>query len=270
LGYDFEMARRRKHVQQEMLTKDGTRPKSKKGGVRRRAGRPPKGERAGAPHDERPTLNANEPIHVVLRVLAIVGVLRNRHIYQALRHATLVAAKWDAFHIVHVSIQHDHIHLLVEATNKDALAKGMQSFQISAAKQINRTIGRRLRTKRRGKVFADRYYAEIVSSPRQARHALSYVLNNWRKHREDRGAVTERWSVDPYSTGVVFRDWKRGTPPIVAWDDHEPLIVWEPRTWLLREGWRRHGLIDWTEVPSANNGRKRSRTRTTSMVALEA
>jgi hypothetical protein len=27
-------------------------------------------------------------------------------------------------------------------------------------------------------VFPDRYHAEIITSPRQARHALSYVLSN--------------------------------------------------------------------------------------------
>jgi len=36
--------------------------------------------------------------------------------------------------ILHVSTQRTHIHLLVEADHKDALASGMQGFQISAAK----------------------------------------------------------------------------------------------------------------------------------------
>jgi SAM-dependent methyltransferase len=30
---------------------------------------------------------------------------------------------------------------------------------------------------------------------------------------------------------------------------YEPLVVWPPRTWLLREGWRRHGLVRFDEVP---------------------
>jgi putative transposase len=125
------------------------------------------------------------------------GMLRNRHIYKALRDATLVVARRETMRIVHISIQNNHIHLLVEANDKTALSKGMQSFKISAAKQINRTLGRKLRTKRRGTVFADRYFSEVVRSPRQARHALAYVLNNWRKHREDNGAVTGNWDVDP-------------------------------------------------------------------------
>jgi REP element-mobilizing transposase RayT len=252
----------KRHVQQEMLTKDGTRPKSRKGGFRKNAGRPPKGTRAGAPHTGRPAFKPSEPLHVVLRVLSIVGMLRNRHIYKALRDATLVLARRESVRIVHISIQHHHIHLLVEAANRDALSTGMQAFQISAAKQINRTIGRRLRTKRRGKVFADRYFAEIIKSPRQARHALAYVLNNWRKHREDRGAVTSNWKVDPYSSGVMFAGWAR-EPEIIVWDDHEPLVVWEPKTWLLREGWRRWGLIDWLEVPTPTRARPSARRSST-------
>jgi REP element-mobilizing transposase RayT len=245
------------------LTKDGTRPKSKRGGKRRGAGRPPTGDRAGSSHAKRPALKASEPVHVVLRVLAVIGALRDRHVYQALRTATLVAARWESFRIVHLSIQNNHVHLLVEASDRAALSRGMQSFQISAAKHINRTITRRmrLRSRRRGRVFADRYHAEIISSPRQARHALSYVLNNWRKHREDAGTVSQRWSVDPYSTGVLFGGWKLGEAEVIAWDDHEPLIVWEPRTWLLREGWRKYGLIGWNEVPGATRLNRRARAR---------
>jgi hypothetical protein len=115
-------------------------------------------------------------------------------------------------------------------------------------------------------VFADRYFAEVITSPRQTRHALAYVLNNWRKHREDNGAATGNWQVDPYSSGVMFAGWSR-EPDVIVWDDHEPLIVWEPRTWLLREGWRRHGLIDWREIPS--DARRRAASTRAPRVVLE-
>ena len=32
-------------------------------------------------------------------------------------------------------------------------------------------------------------------------------------------------------------------------DTYQPLIVWHPKTWLLSEGWLRHGRIDALEVP---------------------
>ena len=113
--------------------------------------------------------------------------MRRRFTYRAIREATLTTARREDFRIVHVSIQRTHVHLLVEANDKDALASGMQGFQISAAKHLNAAISRgRPGPRRRGTVFPDRYHAQIITSPRQARHAMSYVLSNWRKHEEDR------------------------------------------------------------------------------------
>ena len=52
-------------------------------------------------------------------------------------------------------------------------------FQISTAKQLNAAISKgKSGVPRCGPVFPDRYHAEIITSPRQARHALSYVMLN--------------------------------------------------------------------------------------------
>ncbi|MDB4960415.1 MAG: hypothetical protein JWP01_414 [Myxococcales bacterium] len=234
----------KKHVQQELF---------RHGGKRKGAGRPPKGKRAGSPHKKRPTLKGRFPVHVVLRVKAELGNLRKRDIYKAVRWATITAAKFDAFHIVHVSIQRSHVHLLVEANDKTALSRGMQSFEISAAKLINAAVSKRSGVRRKGQVFEDRYHQEIIETPRQARRALSYVLNNWRKHREDQVGEARTWKVDPFSTGVLFNGWKELEDCPVMWkwrETYEPMVVWLPKTWLLYEGWRRHGLIKTSEVPS--------------------
>ena len=113
-----------------------------RGGKRRGAGRKPKGRRAGSPHKTRPALNARYPVHVVLRVIGAVGNLRRRFTYRAIREATLTTTRREDFRIVHVSIQRTHVHLLVEADHKDALASGMQGFQISAAKHLNAAISK--------------------------------------------------------------------------------------------------------------------------------
>src|SRR4051812_34774934 len=97
----------------------------KRGGKRRGAGRPPKNTRAGSPHKQRPYLHARYPVHVTLRVTAAVGNLRRRCVYQAIREATLTTARREDFRIVHLSIQRTHVHLLVEANDKAALARGM-------------------------------------------------------------------------------------------------------------------------------------------------
>ena len=227
----------------------------KRGGKRRGAGRPPKGARAGERHERRPVHDARHPVHVVLRAVKAVGNLRRRSVYQAIREATRSVARREDFRIVHLSIQRTHVHLLVEAKGKAALAAGMQGFQISAAKHLNAAISKaRPGPRRRGTVFPDRYHAVVIDSPRQARHALSYVINNWRKHAEDRGEVTRRWHIDWYASGAMFPGWKeQGTKGFALRGPPElpPMLVSVPRTWLLREAWKRHGAISCREVPSA-------------------
>ncbi|HEY5933365.1 MAG TPA: transposase [Kofleriaceae bacterium] len=239
------MARpRKRHVQQEMRFGD------RRGGKRRRkGGRPRKGPRSSERHEKREAFRKNEPVHVVARVVDAVGELRTRQTYHAIRKALVTTFTRENFRIVHLSIQNTHVHLLVEAEHRTALSRGMQAFQISAAKHLNAAISTRRSQRRRGTVFADRYHAKIIRSPRQARNALAYVLNNWRKHREDGKSFARTWILDPFSSAVHFdgwRDYKLGPLP----ETYEPLPVWNPKCWLLKEGWRKHGLIATTEIPS--------------------
>ncbi len=208
------------------------------------------------PHLTRPELAARFPVHVVLRRSEALGTLRRLDFYAAIRRATMRVAKRQAFRIVHLSIQRSHIHLLVEAADKTSLARGMQAFQISAAKQLNRAYSRRRSgPRRRGAVFPDRYYAEIIRSPRQARHALAYVLNNWRKHREDREDERRGWKIDWYSSAGAFESWTEAEKE--PWmlrrpAKMEPLEVVPSKTWLLSEGWKKHGAtISRRETPSS-------------------
>jgi REP element-mobilizing transposase RayT len=214
----------------------------------RKPGRKPNGARAGSPHKMRPELRARHPVHVVLRVVREVGSLRRR--------ATLTTARREDFRIVHLSIQRNHLHLLVEADDKIALASGMQGFQISAAKHLNAAISQdRPGPRRRGAVFPDRYHAEIIKTPTQARHALNYIINNWRKHREDRIPRMRTWKIDWFSTAVMFPGWEEYGEQPFLWrgpPSYDPLVVYQPRTWLLREGYKRGGPpISVREVPSA-------------------
>jgi len=105
---------------------------------------------------------------------------------------------------------------------------------------------------RRGRVFTDRYHATTISKPRQARHALAYVLNNWRRHREDHAGLGEtRAQVDRYSSGIAFGGWAERDGVPFAWPTgFAPLPIAAPTTWLLQAGWRRGGAAPslW-EVP---------------------
>ncbi len=218
------------------------------GGARPGAGRPAAGPRS-IHHDKRIRVVASQPIHVTCRVVANVGNLRRDHVLAALRVATVVVGRYESLRIVHASIQRTHLHLLVEAASGTALTRGISSFMISAARRINRAI-----RASGGRVF-ERYRARTLTTPREVRNCLAYVLNNWRHHGEDRTRTTARWLVDKYSTAVAFDGWKElgvgvrfATPT-----GYSPLAVWRPRTWLLSIGWSRQGLVRFHEVPG---GRK--------------
>jgi REP element-mobilizing transposase RayT len=225
----------------------------RRGGKRRGAGRQPKGPRAGERHQARPDFKPYHALHVVVRVAPAVGSLRCRKLYKAMRDATITAALREWFRIVHISLQRNHVHLLVEAEHKAALSRGMQGFLISAARHINTALGDGAR-RRRGKVFADRYHVEVITTPTRARHAISYLLGNWRKHGEDRQGLASTWLVDPFSSAIMFPDWQELEGQAWMWpirETYDPLMVRRPQTWLLREGWKRAGdAISARTVPS--------------------
>ncbi len=216
----------------------------KHGGPRKGAGRPKKQGRASERHEAREEFAARYPVHVTLRTVQAVGNLRQRHAYHAVRWAMYCVIGRHDFRIVHVSIQHDHVHLIVEADGAVALAKGMQSFLISAAQRLNRALKDRLDVVRRGTVFPDRYHARVLRSPTQTRNALAYVLNNWRKHREDRGHPTRK--IDPYSSGINFGGSRELADSPVLYESPKGfsrLSTSLPQTWLLQAGWAKAGEI---------------------------
>ena len=255
------MARpRKRHVQTSFKYRKLDKNGQHRGGPRKNAGRKPTGDFAS--HAKRPPIDKRHPQHVTLRAVAEVGWLRRLDIYAAVRHALrTVLARHEQFRIVHLSVQNTHIHMLVEASNKRSLANGMRAFQISAAKTINAAYSgrRRLEERRRGRVFADRYYTEDISSVRQVRNTLSYVLNNWRRHLDDTGAYTLfDGRLDPYASGLAFAGWREAIPEPQRTlpRDYEPLEVSAPRTWLLDAGWTRAPAISMFETPGPRKNRR--------------
>ncbi len=129
------------------------------------------------------------------------------------------------------------MHLLVEADDADALSRGARALQIRIARALNRLTGRT------GRAFGDRYHAHVLKTPRKTRQALAYVWLNVRKHAASAGAAVVRgW--DPCSSALFFDGWKDHVPRSL---DAAPVAG--ARSWLLRVGWRRHGLIALDELP---------------------
>jgi REP element-mobilizing transposase RayT len=240
------MARpRKRHVQLAL-------PKRDKNGQRRgcsphkRTGRPKQGKFASERHESRPRISGREPVLITARVSKVTSNLRRRTVYHAIRRALTTALVRTDFRIVHVSIQRTHLHLLVEADSHQALSRGMQGFLISAARRINS------HTHQRGQVFPDRYHEDVISTPQHCRNMIRYVLNNWRRHGEDRRGLSATSVLDPFSSAVNFGGWRELAHrdrlfPIPPGYDRLPTST--PATWLLSIGWRKHGAIAASDVP---------------------
>ena len=128
------------------------------GGRREGAGRPRSARRArthahpSEPHKPRPAIAARQPLVVVAR---FVRAVNGNHVNGAVERALDLSRERADFEILELRVRRDAIHLVVEATDRRALARGMQGFQVSAARGINRAA------KRRGTVFVDRYRANV-------------------------------------------------------------------------------------------------------------
>lgn len=175
------------------------------GGRRKGAGRKAKAPLRLVSHKRRPAHAARFPLHAVLRTRPDVPGLRKRAVMEELRQALRAAGLRGSFRLVHYSVQGNHLHLVVEADDQIALSRGMQGLAIRVARAINRATGRK------GKVFADHYFARELRTPAEVRRAIRYVLDNHLHHGADR-----RLQTDPCASET-------------------PLS--QPRTWLLSVGW---------------------------------
>jgi REP element-mobilizing transposase RayT len=203
-----------------------------RGGARRRAGRKPRAAHLRhTPHRARPVHRKANPVHVTLR-----AVLRSLRAQQVA--GTVLGALRDCnrawFRVVHYSLQDNHLHLIVEADDHDALLSGMRGLTVRIARRVNRLLFRR------GRFWSDRWHGRDLEGPRQVRNALVYVLQNRMKHARSA-------SLDPLSSAGTF-DGFASVPPR-AFRSIGPPCVAAARTWLLKVGWRRWGLIGLTEAP---------------------
>jgi hypothetical protein len=211
------------------------------GGRRAGAGRKPiEGRRRPTPHRVRPVHKRYNPVHLTMRARAGLPSLRDRGVFPAVRGAIASAGK-AGFRVLHFSVQSDHLHLIVEAADRRALASGVKGLAVRLAHAVNRTLGRR------GQVWGDRYHTRALASPTEVRRGLVYVLMNFRKHLRPSSTTP---AIDPCSSAPWFDGFRarNGTPRPPTTRDRPPTAP--PRTWLATTGWRRRGLIALTEKPS--------------------
>jgi REP element-mobilizing transposase RayT len=162
--------------------------------------------------------------------------LRGPQVVERILESFRAGCERPGFRLVEFSIQHDHLHAIVEADGAPALGRGMKSLAARFARAVNRAL------RRSGPVLRDRYHLHVLRSAREVRNALGYVLTNFKRHLARVGLPVDGipW-VDAASSARWFRGWKAG---FYLDESRDPPPVAAATSWLLRSGWQKHGLLD--------------------------
>jgi hypothetical protein len=163
--------------------------------------------------------------------------MRAERCFQPLRRAFARGSDRFGFRLAHFTVQGNHIHLVAEAEDRQALARGLKGLGVRAARALNRVMGRK------GQVIGDRYHARPLTTPMAVRIGLLYVFRNAAKHASEYGAPLPVGWPDPCSSAAWFDGWKDPGAFAALRARAGPPCVTRARSWLLDVGWRRHGLI---------------------------
>jgi putative transposase len=216
------------------------------GGPRQGGGRKPKNGVAGVKHRPRAPLAARYPAHVTMKLRSGLPRLRSRPEHAALRRAFTRGKDRFGFRLIHYVVLNDHMHFVVEAASRDSLRRGVQGLAVRIARALNKLW------RRKGRVFADRYHDRVLKTPREVRNALAYVMQNARKHAAEGRMVKSPHPIDEFSSAPWFDGFRERFT--VRGLDVTIRPIAPAHTWLLREGWRRHGLLPLATTGAATAG----------------
>jgi putative transposase len=175
--------------------------------------------------------------------------MRAQVVFRKVR-ACIGRAHRGGLRITHVSVQRDHVHLIVEAPDRRGMARGLQGNASGIARAVNHLV------RRTGRFWRDRYHRRDLASPRAVRNAIVYVTMNFRKHEaHDETALTV---LDSRSSAAWLEGWQPRAGPWLGElrrirlvqempSDRPP--VTQSSTWLGASGWKRRGLIAPEEAP---------------------
>lgn len=129
-------------------------------------------------HEKREQVRTHIPLHINFKYKLSV---KNKEGLKAL-HKAIKNARSHGLKIIHFSLQHNHVHLIIVATNNRILTKGMRSLTITLSKTLDK-----------GRIQLQRYHLHVLRTRKEAKNAFHYVLFNERKH-------TGKMTIDSYSS----------------------------------------------------------------------
>ncbi len=128
------------------------------GGRRAGAGRKP-GPQPPVPHRLRAGLARRYPMHVTLKIRTGLPSLRSVMLVREIERNFRACCNRGDFRLVHYSLLSNHVHLIVEAPDASALARGMKAIGSRLARAVNRLLGRR------GPVLLERFHLRVLRTP---------------------------------------------------------------------------------------------------------
>jgi REP element-mobilizing transposase RayT len=204
------------------------------GGKRKNAGRPNLSKTVN--HMKRARVDFRQPLHLTQRLKKGIPSLRRKEFLHLFRRS-LNKAKKFGLHVIHYSLLGNHIHMIVETRDNQALGRGMRSLGGSFAKAIQSKAGLT------GGIFSGRYHLKAITNPSQMRRTLEYVLLNMCKHQD----FLEH--MDPYSSARFFPHWRKllgaRMNDVIEWELETLSTALKeaglspPRSWLATQGWMR-------------------------------
>ena len=181
------------------------------------------------PHGSRPEVKKGEVVHVTVKLKRGLPSLRRGEALNVVRAAIGRVNQGAAIRIVEYSIQSNHVHMLIEASNSADLSRGMASLNTGLGMRLNRIWNRT----GQGSVFKERFHMVVISTPRQMRNALNYVLRNDVHH-----GLNLR-TLDPCSSAPSFTGWHQLQGSKKQKAAAASCVSAGPQTWLLRVGWQK-------------------------------
>ena len=173
--------------------------KSGWGGRREGAGAKPRKRIRGGSHTGRAPFTSRQPIYIGMLADEGLPSMRERKALVAAHLALGRGSDRFGFRIVHYLIEKNHLHMVVEAKDRDSLGRAMKGLGIRMAKALNREWGRK------GVVFGERYRSQVLKTKAEVRGILD-GLRAAKKTRVDRLASSEAWSSDELGLREIARE----------------------------------------------------------------